>query len=113
MKLNNLLIIGACIGLASCTPIEREVVEEGIEEIVEYEREAYAPPFPQGTIDDRTAAIPLKPIDTNPATVYKGRKTSKTLYRPDTRGPQAEANYRQYPRRKGTPGRCDSTHKDA
>ena len=87
----NSLIFITCLALISCTPIEREVVEEGIEEVVEYEREAYAPPFPQRGIDDRTAAIPLKPIDTNPATVYKGRKTSKTLYRPDTRGHQATA----------------------
>jgi len=38
--------------------------------------------------------------DTNRHTAYKGRQTSKSLYRPDTRGSIAEANYRQYPKRK-------------
>ena len=106
-----LLIIGTCLGLASCTPIEREVAEEGLEAIIEIEQGATAPPYHQEPNDFTFAH--QKHDDTNPATQYKGRKTSKSLYRPDTRGHQAEANYRQYPRRKGTPGRCDSTTKDA
>ena len=38
--------------------------------------------------------------DTNRDPAYKGRQTSKSLYRPDTRGSIAEANYRRYPKRK-------------
>jgi len=34
MRNKCLLIIGACLGLSSCTPIEREVSEEIIEEVV-------------------------------------------------------------------------------
>jgi hypothetical protein len=50
----------------------------------------------QPTLDFRAQ----KYDDTNRDTSYKGRQTSKSLYRPDTRGSIAEANYRQYPPRK-------------
>lgn len=106
------LIISAVLGLASCTPLEREVAEEGLEAVIELEQTPRAPRYERREVEDITFAR-QKHDDTNPSTSYNGRKTSKSLYRPDTRGHQAEANYRQYPRRKGTPGRCDSTTKDA
>lgn len=86
-----LLIIGACLGLASCTPIEREVAEEGLEAIIELEQGASAPPYHNDPNDFTFAK--QRHDDTNPATSYK--------------------NQRQYPSRKRTPGRCDSTYKDA
>lgn len=94
-----LLIIGTSLMLASCTPIEREVVEE----IIEYES---APPCHHEP--ENINFSNKKHDDTNPATRYKGRKTSKSLYRPDTRGHQAEANHRQYPPRRY---KNDNSHK--
>jgi hypothetical protein len=38
-----LLIIGTCLGLASCTPIEREIAEEAVEIVCDYEKGATAP----------------------------------------------------------------------
>ncbi len=77
MKYNKLLIIGACLGLASCTPIEREVSEEIIEEVV-HECGATEPPHKRKP--EHITFSAQKHDDTNPATSYK--------------------NYRQYPPRK-------------
>lgn len=46
--------------LNSCTPIEREITEEIIEEAVEYEMGATAPPKENHFIDRRTGCV-IKP----------------------------------------------------
>ncbi len=71
-----LLIIGTCLGLASCTPIEREITEEAVEVFIEYEKGAKAPEYVLMD-EDRTGAF------------IKNDDTSRS-YR----------NKRQYPQRK-------------
>ena len=70
----SLLIIGACLALSSCTPIEREITEE----IILHECGASAPPYLHEPENITFRAE--KHDDTNPATSYK--------------------NYRQYPPRR-------------
>ena len=72
-----LLIIGTSLGLVSCTPVEREVSEEIIEEII-LKCGATAPPFERR--EEHITWRAEKHDDTNPGTSYK--------------------NYRQYPPRK-------------
>lgn len=72
MKHNILLIIGTCLGLASCTSIRQEVDD------IYYECGAVAPPYLHEPEDITFRAE--KHDDTNPGTSYK--------------------NYRQYPPRK-------------
>ena len=75
MKMNKcLLIIGACLGLASCTPVEREIAEE----IIIHECGASAPPYLHEP--ENLTFRAEKHDDTNSGTSYK--------------------NYRQYPPRK-------------
>lgn len=85
MRNKCLLIIGACLGLSSCTPIEREVSEEILEEVV-HECGATAPPFERK--EENITWRAEKHDDTNPATSYK--------------------NHRQYPPRKY---KNDNSHK--
>jgi hypothetical protein len=76
MRIKSLLIIGTCLGLASCTPFEREVAEEVLHEasVAEQAVEAdlkgtvyvpqYGPTAPTRTpapaIDNRTGAAQTK-----------------------------------------------------
>lgn len=48
------LIIGTCLGLAACTPFERELAEEVVEDVIEYEEGASAP-APNPTYNNWTA----------------------------------------------------------
>ena len=65
------LIIAACLGLASCTPIECEITEEAVEVFIEYEKGAKAPvPNPLDE-EDKTGAL-IKNDDTTRA--YKNQR---------------------------------------
>ena len=93
-----LLIIATCLGLTSCTVAINLTHTEGTASDIVDETQTNDPKV------DPTLSFPMmtysKHDDTNRSTSYKGRQTSKSLYRPDTRGSIAEANYRQYPKRK-------------
>jgi len=72
MRNKTLLIIGACLGLASCTPIREEIAD------IQLECGASAPPYLHEPENITFRAE--KHDDTNPGTSYK--------------------NYRQYPPRR-------------
>jgi hypothetical protein len=66
MKNKTLLIIGACLGLASCTPQEAVIAEEVVIESIKAEQaiqeaitKPRAPPVERKKVDDRTAPVQI------------------------------------------------------